>query len=79
VTFAQPTRKKPLLPGDERVGIGRGRAEFDQPAVNEVVDFDRSDRRLREIGDDANVNSLLFAPIISSAAFNNTVLSDSTG
>src|SRR5262245_62347099 len=64
VTFAQPTRKKSLLPGDERAGIERGRAELDQSAINEVADFDRSDRRLRDIGHCANVNSLLFAPII---------------
>lgn len=64
VTFAQPARKKTLLPGDERTGIERGRAELDQSAVNEVADFDGSARRLRDIGSDMKVNSLLFAPII---------------
>src|SRR5262247_3100733 len=64
VTFAQPTRKKSLLPGDERAGIERGRAEIDQFAINEVADFDRSDRRLWDSGDDANVNWPILAPII---------------
>src|SRR5262249_6693345 len=62
-TFAQPTRKKSLLPGDERAGIERGRAEIDQFAINEVTDFDRSDRRLRNIGDCANTNRPVFASI----------------
>jgi hypothetical protein len=64
VAFAQPTRKKSLLPGDERGRIERGRADLDQSAVNEVADFDRSDRRLWDIGDNADINSLLFMPII---------------
>src|SRR5262245_3565246 len=64
VTFAQPTRKKPHLPGDERAGINRGRNELDQFAINEVTDFDRGDRRLWDSGDDANVNWPIFAPII---------------
>jgi len=64
VSFAQPARKKPLLASDERAWIERGRAEIDQSAANQVADFDRSDRRLRKISDDANVNSLLSAPII---------------
>ena len=63
VTFTQPTRKKSLLPSDERAWVKRSRAEVDQFAINEVTDFYRSDRRLRDI-DDANANSLLFAPII---------------
>ena len=37
---------------------------FDKSAINEVADFDGSDRRLRKIGDDAGANSLLFAPIV---------------
>jgi hypothetical protein len=64
VTFAQPTREKTILPGDERAWIERGGSEIDEFAINEVTDFDGSDRRLRDIGDNANANSLLFAPII---------------
>src|SRR6266542_4770100 len=63
VTFAQTARKKALLSRDKRPGIERGRAEIDQSAVNEVADFDSSDLRLRNIGNDANVNSLSFTPI----------------
>jgi hypothetical protein len=63
VAFAQPARKKALLSGDERAWIGRGRAEIDQFAINEVTDFDRGDRGLWDSGD-ANVNWPIFAPII---------------
>src|SRR5262245_21001696 len=51
-----------ILP--QPAGIERGKAEIDQFAVDEVADFDSSDRRLRDIGSDTNVNSLLFAPVI---------------
>src|SRR5262249_28218515 len=64
MTFAQTTRKKTFFSGDERVWIAHGRAEFDHFAVDEVADFDRSNRRLREIGDDAKANRSIFAPII---------------
>jgi hypothetical protein len=37
---------------------------LNQSAVNEVADYNGSDRRLRKIGDDANVNRSIFAPII---------------
>src|SRR5262245_50853316 len=56
VTFAQPARKKALLACNERARIERGRTEIDQFAIDEVADFDGSNRRLRKIGDDANVN-----------------------
>src|SRR5262245_41404143 len=64
VTFAQSTRKKTLLPGDECTGIERGRAEINQFGVNDLPDFYRSDRRLRKIGGDANANWPIFATII---------------
>src|SRR5215813_3126856 len=64
VTFAQPARTKPLLACNERPRIERGRAEIDQFAINKVADFDRSDRLLRDICYDANVNWPIFAPII---------------
>jgi len=63
VGFAQSARKKALLPGDERAGIERGRDEFDQFAIDEVADFDGSNRRLRKIGDDANANRPSLMPI----------------
>jgi hypothetical protein len=62
MAFVEPARKKALLPGDESVWIKRGRAEIDQSAVYEVADFNRSDRRLRGVGDNMNAKSLLFAP-----------------
>ena len=64
MAFVEPACKKALFPCDERVRIECGRADIDQSAVNEVADFDRSDRRLRDIGHCAKVNSLLSAPII---------------
>src|SRR5882672_9853834 len=64
VAFVKSARKKALLTGDERARIERGRAEIDQSAVNEVADFDGSDRPLRNIGHCATIKPLLFAPII---------------
>src|SRR5262245_41777265 len=64
MTFVESACKKALLPGDERVWIERGRAVFDQLAIYEIADFDGSNRPLRDTGHRANVNSLLFAPII---------------
>src|SRR5262245_28159380 len=63
VAFAQPARKKALFPGNERAGIERGWTDLDQTAINEVADFDRSDRRLRDIGDYAKLNRPVFASI----------------
>jgi hypothetical protein len=68
VAFVESADKKAFLPGDERARIECGRVEFDQYAMNEVADFDRGDRRLRNIGDDANVNSLPFTPILMNEA-----------
>src|SRR5262245_54005096 len=64
MAFVESSRKKALLPGDERVRIHRGRAVFDQLAVNEVPDFYWSERPLRDIGHCTNIDSFLFAPII---------------
>src|SRR5215831_8545646 len=49
MAFVESARKKALLAGDERVRKERGRADVDQSAVNEVADFDGSDRPLRNI------------------------------
>jgi hypothetical protein len=64
VAFVESSRKKATLPGDERGRIERGRTDIDKFAVNEVADFDGSERSLGDVGDFADVNSLLFAPII---------------
>src|SRR5262245_44662312 len=63
MTSTQSAHKKPFFSRDERARIERNGAEFNQPAVNEVADFDRSDWRLRDISDDASVNFLLCKPI----------------
>jgi hypothetical protein len=47
VALVKSARKKAFLTGAERAWIERGRAESDQSAVNEVADFDGSDRPLR--------------------------------
>src|SRR5262245_49606532 len=64
MAFIESSLKKALLAADERSRIERSRADIDQSAVNEVADFNRSDWPLRDIDHFANVNSLLFAPIV---------------
>jgi hypothetical protein len=63
-TFAQPARTKAFFAVDEQAAITLSRAEFNQPAVNEVADFDWSEWRLREISYDWNFNRPFFAPIL---------------
>src|SRR5262249_28048713 len=46
VTFFQPARKEALLTGDEQISIARRRTRLDEPGVDEVADFNRSERRL---------------------------------
>jgi hypothetical protein len=59
---ARPVFKEPQL--DERAGIERGWTLFDQSAIYEVADFDGNHRPLSGISDNADADSLLFAPII---------------